>query len=405
MDVPRMRIAMIGARGVPARAGGVERHVEEVGCRLAERGHEVTVFCRPAYGERPLRTYRGMRLATLPTVRASGAEALLHSALSAAGAAATDEHDVVHFHALGPGLFSPFTRLLTRAAVVQTVHGLDDERDKWGAGARRVLHAGKVLSAHVPDEVVVVSRALQRHYAEEHARVTSYIANGVPEAGRVDLGWLRAHGLEPGRYLVFVGRLVPEKDPAGLVRAYRDVRGDLPLVVVGDSSHTDAYVEELQGLAAADPRVRLVGYRFGDELVALTAGARLFVQPSTLEGLPISLLEATAHGRPVLASDIAPHLEVLGRTGPGRAVFTAGSVPALTRALEEQLATPMTTLRAGADQLSAEVRRRYDWEVAVDRLEQVYARAAAHRHPVRPAVPAPRRESPALAGRPAAPVR
>ncbi|MEQ7845641.1 glycosyltransferase family 4 protein [Nocardioides kribbensis] len=393
-----LRIAMIGQRGLPARAGGVERHVEEIATRLAARGHHVTVYCRPGYAERTTRSYHGVHLASLPTVRHAGGEAFVHSALSALVAAGA-HLDVVHYHALGPGLFSPLTRSLSRAAVVQTVHGLDDQRDKWGGGAQRVLRAGRTLSAHVPDEVVVVSRALAEHYRDELGRYTTYIGNGVPVVPAADLGLLAGLGLRPGGYVAFVGRLVPEKDPLGLVRAFRDVATDQRLVLVGDSSHTDAYVEQLRAAAALDPRVLLVGYQYGAHLTALQAGATLVAQPSLLEGLPIALLEAAAHARPVVASDIAPHLEILGGSAPGRAVFRAGDGDDLRRVLQSELDRPAATRQAGADQLRADAVRRYDWDVATDLLEAVYRRARARRQgPVGPVGPGAAVRAPALSG-------
>lgn len=374
-----LRIAMIGARGLPARSGGVERHVEEVATRLAARGHDVTVFCRPAYGDRPLRTYRGVQLASLPTVPVPGGEAFVHSGLSTMVALGL-HFDLVHFHALGPGLFTPLTRGLTRAAVVQTVHGLDDQRDKWGTGARRVLRAGRVLSAHVPDHVVVVSRALQRHYAEVLGRTTTYIGNGTPSLSDPDFSLLEDVGLRRDQYVVFVGRLVPEKDPLGLVRAFGVVPTTRRLVLVGETSGTDTYVGALRAEAAKDPRVSMVGARYGAHLDALRAGASLFVQPSKLEGLPIALLEAAAAARPVLVSDIAPHLEVLGRTGPGRSSFVSGDHASLVRELTRLMGASAATEQAGADQWSADVRRRYDWDTATDLLEEVYERAMVRRH-------------------------
>jgi glycosyltransferase involved in cell wall biosynthesis len=385
--VTSMRIAMIGLRGLPARAGGVERHVEELATRLVDRGHEVTVFCRPGYAPEVGGTYRGIKLAQLPTVKARGGEAFVHSGLSAC-ATLGNRFDVAHFHAVGPGLFTPLTRALGRCAIVQTIHGLDDQRAKWGGAAQRVLRAGTLLSAHVPDEVVVVSRALVDHYRERYGRYTTYIGNGVPVPERVDFDRLQRFGLEPQGYVAFVGRMVPEKDPALLLRAFRHVETDQKLVLVGDSSHTDGYMDRLRELAAEDPRVVLTGYQYGDDLAALFAGARLFVQPSLLEGLPITLLEAAAYGLPVLASDIAPHLEVLGdEGGAGRLVFRAGDLADLTAALSASLAADQRTLRATADELRDDVVRRYDWDVATDLLEQAYLRARSRRHGVAKLVP------------------
>jgi glycosyltransferase involved in cell wall biosynthesis len=373
-----LRIAMIGLRGLPAREGGVERHVEELATRLVDRGHEVTVYCRPGYAPDVGMTYRGVRLATLPTVSARGGEAFVHSGLCAC-ATVGHRFDVVHFHAVGPGLFTPLTRALGHCAIVQTIHGMDQERAKWGGGARRVLRAGTLLSAHVPDEVVVVSRALGDHYRQRYGRYTTYISNGVPAAESVDLRLLEPFGLRPGGYLAFVGRMVPEKDPALLLRAFRMLDTDLRLVMVGDSSHTDGFMTRLRELAAQDPRVQLVGYQYGASLAALFAGARLFVQPSLLEGLPISLLEAAAYGLPVVASDIAPHLEVLRASGPGRVIFRAGDLGRLVSALSESLAADPGAAFAAAHRLREEVTRRYDWDVATDLLEAAYSRAMLRR--------------------------
>lgn len=373
----KMRIAMIGLRGLPARAGGVERHVEELSTRLAARGHDVTVFCRPGYSS-GTDDYRGVRLALLPTVPVRGGEAFVHSGLGA-WAAHGDRFDVAHFHALGPGLFTPLTRALSRCAIVQTIHGLDDQRAKWGGGAQRVLRAGALFSAHVPDEVVVVSRSLGEHYRARYGRYTTYISNGVPRPQPADLARLAAFGLRPQEYLLFVGRMVPEKDPALLLRAFRDLDSTDQLVLVGDSSHTNGFMQRLRQLADEDPRVRLVGYQYGADLAALMAGARVFVQPSLLEGLPLTLLEAAAYELPVVASDIAPHLEVLGRGGPGRLIFRAGDGAALHSALAAALASDGSILRSAARELCRDVTRRYDWDVATDLLEDAYQRARERR--------------------------
>jgi glycosyltransferase involved in cell wall biosynthesis len=173
--------------------------------------------------------------------------------------------------------------------------------------------------------------------------------------------------------------MVPEKDPQLLLRAFRQVSTDQRLVLVGDSSHTDSYMARLRELAAEDPRVLLVGYQFGADLAALFAGASAFAQPSLLEGLPITLLEAAAYRVPVVASDIPPHLEVLGSGGLGRVLFRAGDLDGLRAALETVLGTDPIAAGAAADQLRADVSRRYDWDVATDRLEAAYLQAIGRR--------------------------
>jgi glycosyltransferase involved in cell wall biosynthesis len=360
----RLRIAMIGQRGVPATFGGIEHHVEEVGARLAARGHEVSVYTRSNYASQRRSSHRGMRVRTLPTLDTKHLDAITHSALSSLAAVAR-RYDVVHYHALGPGLTAPVVRALSRSKVVLTVHGLDDERAKWGSGARSVLKVAGWMSGRVPHATVVVSRALATHYAAWYARPTTCIPNGVAAPA------VAAGDPSSPPCVLFVGRLVPEKAPDLLIEAFRDVPGDVRLVLAGGSSFTDDYVARLRALAAADPRVSLPGYVYGADLERLYRGAAAFCLPSQLEGLPLTLLEAAAYGVPVVASAIAPHVEVLGRSAPGRRLFPPGDRAALTAALVASLRSPAAE-RAGAAALRASVLARYDWDVTVDRLEGLY---------------------------------
>ena len=372
----RLRIAMIGCRGVPARWGGVERHVEELGAELAGRGHEVTVFCRSNYSAAEgLRAYRGMRLAHLPTVGTKHMDAIVHSALATAAAMA-GPFDLVHYHALGPGACALLPRYLSAAKVVLTVHGLDDQRAKWGSMGRIGLRAAGWLSARVPDATIVVSRDLRRHYRERHHRPSVYVPNGVraplpaatPERARRTLDRL---GLEPGRYLLFVGRLVPEKAPDLLLRAFRHVEGDWRLALVGDSSFTQRYVRDLHRQAQDDGRVVLAGFHYGADLAELYLNARAFALPSMLEGMPLTLLEAAAHGAPVVASAIPPHVEVLGGDGPGHRLVVPGDELALAAALRQALADPAGE-HAGAAALRERVLATYCWRATADATEEVY---------------------------------
>ena len=363
---------MIGSRGVPATFGGIEHHVEELGSRLAARGHEVIVYARTNYVDDPVDEYRGMRVVRLATVARKHLDAIVHSSSSTLHA--MREHvDVVHYHAIGPGIPAVVPRFLSGAGVALTVHGRDSKRAKWGPGASSVLNIAEWLSARVPDATIVVSRDLQRHYAEAHGRQAVYIPNGVdpPAAeGADEIGprW----GLEPDSYVLFVGRLVPEKAPDLLIRAFRRVPGELRLVVAGGSSFTDDYVKELGRRAANDPRVVLAGYVYGDSLRELYANAAAFVLPSSLEGLPLTLLEAAAHGTPIVASDIPPHLEIVGADGPGHRVFRSGSEDDLLSGLRRSLDGDRDAERRGARVLGDDVLARFRWETVADDTERVY---------------------------------
>jgi glycosyltransferase involved in cell wall biosynthesis len=374
-----LRIAMIGVRGVPATFGGIERHVEELGARLAARGHDITVFCRSNYGAASSGSHRGMRLRSRPTVGTKHLDAIAHSGLATVEAMAAS-YDVLHYHAIGPGMLAVLPRYLGRARVVLTVHGRDDERAKWGRGAKAVLGTASWLSARVPDATIVVGRHLERYYREAHGRRTVYVPNGVQApTPRPANGALARLGLTPGRYLLFVGRLVPEKAPDLLLRTFRRLPGDHRLVLAGDSSFTDGYTASLRRLAARDPRVVLAGYVYGAELEELYSNAAGFVLPSLLEGLPLTLLEAAAAGLPVVASAIPPHLEVLGEAGPGRRLVPPGDPDRLLGALQRLLADPSAE-RSGAAALRDRVLRTYCWDRAAERTEAVY-RAVLARGP------------------------
>jgi glycosyltransferase involved in cell wall biosynthesis len=372
-----MRIAFIGTRGVPATFGGIEHHVEEVGSRLAARGHDVTVYCRANYVPDDRREYKGMRLVRMPTVSSKRLDAIVHSALST-GRALGQRYDVVHFHALGPGVMTPVSQYASRARVVQTVHGLDDERAKWGSGARALLRGGGWLSAHVPDATVVVSRTLADHYLTKYGRSTTYIPNGVvpPASAPPPHEIATRFGLHGRDYVLFVGRLVPEKAPDLLLRAFRRIPGDLRLVIAGGSSFTDRYTDALADLAADDKRVVLPGYVYGETLAELYANAAAFVLPSYVEGLPLTLLEAAAHGTPVVASAIGPHAEIIGLDGPGHRLVAPGDEGALAAALVDTVGGGQA-VEAGASELRTRVLKEYSWDRAVDGTEALYRRLVA----------------------------
>ena len=368
---PGLRVAMIGQRGVPATFGGVEHHVEELGARLSARGHHVTVYCRTNYGgEHPSR-YRGMQLRHLPTLPTKHLDAIAHSGVSTLAAIA-GHHDIVHYHALGPGLVAPLPRAIGRARVVQTVHGLDDERAKWGRGAQAVLRTAQWMSAHVPHATITVSQALADHYFLRHDRSAVYIPNGVTEAHpRPAMAIRERFGLTAGGYVLFVGRLVPEKAPDLLIKAFRHLPDPVKLVIAGGSAYSDAYVTELRQLAEADPRVVFTDYVYGNLLAELYTNAAAFSLPSRLEGLPLTLLEAASYGLPVIASNIPPHLEVLGSEGPGQRLFSSGDVVELAAALDRVLSDPSRE-RAGADALRRRVLGSYRWEDVASATEQLY---------------------------------
>ncbi len=369
----RLRIAMIGQRGVPAAFGGVEHHVEELGARLAALGHDVTVYCRTNYVTERHDEYRGMDLRNVPTVGTKHLDAIVHSTISTALALGAAP-DIVHYHALGPGLLAPLPRFLSKAKVVQTIHGLDYERSKWGGGARAVLKTAAWMSARVPDATIAVSRTLAGHFARRYRHRAAYIPNGVnpPNPQPAD-EIVSRFGLSPGSYLLYVGRLVPEKAPDVLLRAFQKVPGDVRLVLAGGSSYTDDYVRELEQLCAADPRVVVAGFVYGKVLEELYTNALAFVLPSFLEGLPLVLLEAASYGIPVIASDIPCIAEIVGPSGPGRRLFEPRDEAALASCIRRVMAG-WEEERIGATELACQILASYSWEPVASSTEALYLR-------------------------------
>ena len=362
-----LRVAMIGLRGIPATYGGVERAVEELAANLVERGHHVTVYARSAYSEAGRTTFRGVEIKRLPQLNTKHLEAASHTVLALGHALTRRRFDVIHLHATGPGAMAPVARL-AGVPVVVTIQGLDRRREKWGPGARGVLQMASRMAATTPDRAIVVSRELERYYRDELGAATSYIPNGVQiDEPTTDLDL----GLQSGGYLLFLGRLVPEKHVHTLIRAYGRVPGTTPLVIAGPGTHSPDYVAKLERLAAADDRVRLIGPQYGAEKSWLLHNAIAFVQPSSIEGLPIALLEALAAGAFPIVSAIPENLEPVTVNGVQLGMsFPVGDEVALATTIESVLRNPQQP--TFGRQLSEYVHGEYDWGSIAERTERIY---------------------------------
>ena len=363
-----MRVAFIGQKGLPATYGGVERHVEELSVRLAAHGHQACVYNRPSYNSSAPSRYQGVEVVTLPSVATKHLDAITHVVVCTAHAIRRGV-DIVHYHAVGPALLS-WVPNLRGVCAVATIHGRDWQRPKWGNLASLALHAGEWTAMHAPDETVVVSRALAAELSSRYGRPAHFIPNGIKLEDGDDPSILSELGLEPGGYVLFASRLVPEKGAHYLAEAWRRLGGDRTLVMAGDSSFSADYVQSLRAACAHD-RVVFPGYVFGPRLATLFRQAALFVLPSDVEGLPLVLLEALGYGTPVLASDIPPNREVLGDLGR---TFTAGSVDDLRRQLGAAR-DELPALREQAGQASSWIAGVYDWDLVADQTIALYEAA------------------------------
>lgn len=357
---------MVGQKGIPATYGGVERHVEEIAARLAAKGHDVTVYCRQHYTPPGERYYRGIHLRRYPSVNTKHLDTVTHC-LAAAGDYLCRRYDLVHFHALGPSVFAALPRLHRTRSVV-TIHGLDWEREKWGKLAAWILRHCEYPAVHFPTRAIVVSRTLQHYFAAKYGIVPDVIPNGTNIPVMRQPHKMRKFGLEDGPYVLFVGRLVPEKGVHYLVEAFSRLQVDprVKLVIAGGTAFSDQYVRDLEQYES--DRIRFLGYVYGDVLEELWSNAYFVVQPSTLEGLSISLLEGLSYGKCVLTSDIPENLEVVGEHAPS---FESRNVDDLTAKLDLLIRNPDLVRRYEAQSRDLVVRN-YSWDRVVESLERVY---------------------------------
>lgn len=311
-----MKVVVVGTRGIPDIPGGVETHCQQLYPRLVELGCDVTVIRRSCYvsPSNRMEEYRGVKLIDVYAPRKKSFEAFVHTALAIVKARRL-RPDLIHCHAVGPSVVLPLARLLGMR-VVATHHGPDYNRAKWNAPARFIIKWGEWCQARLAHHVIAISRPIVAALDDDYERRerVHLIYNGVePPPADVAADCLARYGLEPERYVLAVGRFVPEKRFDWLVKAFARVAPQgLKLVLAGDADHDDDYARALKRLAH-DHGAVLTGYVTGEPLRQLQRHARLFVLPSTHEGLPISLLEAMSHGRDVLVSDIdANRLSQLG---------------------------------------------------------------------------------------------
>ncbi|NOT33777.1 MAG: glycosyltransferase family 4 protein [Candidatus Eisenbacteria bacterium] len=365
-----MKIAMIGQKGVPATYGGIERHVEEIAVRLGRSGHDVSAFCRLHYTPEDARL-PGVHLLRRPSIHTKHLDTASHVLWSTVEAMLRP-FDIVHFHALGPSALATLPRL-TGSRTVVTVHGLDWQRQKWGRFASWVLKQCEGPAAHFPNRTIVVSKTLRQYFKEHHHCDAVFIPNGTHLPQPRPARKLASLGLTPGKYVLFVGRLVPEKGVHFLCEAFSRIDSDMTLALVGGLSFTQDYLDQLKRFEG--PRVRFLDYMYGEMLEELWSNAYVVVQPSILEGLSIALLEALSYGRCVLMSDIPENREVAEECA---AMFQSQNVDDLERQLRMLLEHP-EVVRRYESQARGHIAEHFSWDKVAASTEAVYRELLATR--------------------------
>ena len=373
----KLKIAMLGHKRIPSNEGGVEVVVEALCARMAALGHSVTCYNRAGHhvsgAEHELpagSVYRGIRLVTVPTLERKGFAAVI-SSFFAAVRSAFGSYDVVHIHAEGPAFFCWLPKLFGKRVIV-TVHGLDWQREKWNGGiASKFIHLGERVAVRFADEIIVLSENVRQYFLDTYGRATRFIPNGV-SAPTLESPRLIADkwDLQKDGYILYLGRIVPEKGETYLIEAFKQVKTDKILVIAGGSSDTERYLRQLQNLAAGDDRILFTGFVQGKLRDELYSNAYVYTLPSDLEGMPLSLLEAMSYGNCCLVSDIPECAEVVEDKA---VLFRKSDVDNLRQKLQTLCDQPdmAAQYKANAAQF---ILNKYGWDDVVDKTLALYRR-------------------------------
>lgn len=370
----KLRIAMLGHKRIPSREGGVEIVVEEISKRMVQQGHSLTCYNRKGHhiggahlDTQPMDSFEGIRLVTVPTLDKKGLAAMTAS-VTAAFACAFSRYDVVHFHAEGPCAMLWLPKLFGKRCIA-TIHGLDHQRAKWGRFAKKYILLGEKCAAKYADEIIVLSENVRQYFMDTYNRPTRFIPNGVERPKRARPSTIReALGLDRWDYILYLGRIVPEKGLSYLIEAFKHVTTSKKLVIAGGASDTDEYMRELHELAKDDPRIQFVGFVQGRLLQELYSNTYLYTLPSDLEGMPLSLMEAMSYGRCCLTSDIPECVQVV----EDRAVtFRRGDVEDL-RAKLQMLCDDPQAVRGYELGAADFICKKFSWDAVVEKTLDLY---------------------------------
>ena len=364
-----MKIAFIGLRGIPTSYGGIERHVEELATRLVERGHEVTVYCMSRYTQRI--QHKGVKLIRLPSIRQRHLEMISYAVLATLHLVFDSTVDVVHYQSVEIVLLAFPLKL--SIPVVATSHGPAYRRiEKWGGIARKLIEMLELGFIYLPDARITVARFLQKFYQEKYSCETVFIPNGVTVRDIVGRQILERLDLKDEGYILYVGRLVASKGCHTLIRAYKQLivahNLECKLVIVGDINHPNTYIQSL--LRERSEKILFTGYLEGDDLWQLYKYCTVFAFPSIVEALPMVLLEAMSFGVPVVYANIEESRSI----ADGKAYsFESGNELDLAQKILHVIEHRQEAFRL-AEETRQEIADEYDWDVIVDKTEQIYTR-------------------------------
>ena len=369
-----LRIAMIGHKRIPSREGGVEIVVGELSTRMVKRGHAITCYNRKghhvsgkSFNQEKRKEYEGVRIKNVWTLNKRGLAAMT-SSFAAALRAAFGKYDVVHFHAEGPCAMMWIPKLFGKRCIA-TIHGLDHQRAKWGKFASWYIRSGEKCAVRRADAIIVLSEGVKSYFQETYGRETVFIPNGIARPEKADANEIvQTFDLRKDEYILYLGRLVPEKGLRYLIEAFKKVKTDKKLVIAGGSSDTLEFEQEMRVLADGDERILFTGFVQGNLLAELYSNAYLYTLPSDLEGMPLSLLEAMSYGNCCLTSDISECADVTEDHG---VTFEKGNVEALETQLQRLCDAP-EVVEEYKTKAADFICEKYSWEDVVEKTLALY---------------------------------
>jgi len=368
---------MIGQKGVPNHSGGIETHVSELSTRLVRAGHKVTAYARPWYQSDASKRFNGIDIVILPTIRTKHLDAAVHTVIASLHACFISRPDIIHYHGVGPALFSFIPRILRPSArVVTTFHCIDAQHEKWNGFARLALRMGEKACITFGHATIAVSKSLKNYIALRYSKHVNYIPNGItPRRTSINDVILEPLGLRSGNYIIMVSRLVKHKGAHTLIDAWQlafkkdpNALKNMKLAIVGGSAFTDAYIAGLHQQAAGDESIVFTGYQRGETLNALFAGSRFMVHPSVSEGLPIAILEGMSYGKAVIATDISENKEIIDQHGMS---VKAGDIDEIADRILELASDPMHAASIGHAARTF-VELEYNWDDIAMRTIDIY---------------------------------
>lgn len=372
-----MRIAMIGQKGIPAKDGGVERHVHDLALRLGERGFDVSVYSRRWYTGDISINAQNVTPIHVPTWHTKHLDTIVHTFLSTVHAM-YHRNDVIHYHGVGPSLLSWIPRVFTpHIKVVTTFHSMDRKHQKWGLFAKLMLRLGEFTACHFAHTIIAVSPTIEQYVRDVYDKKALYIPNAITlKSADLQTEYLSEFDIRSKNYTIMVSRLIPHKGAHYLIDAWKQLKNENPtlvhdkkLVIVGDGYYTQDYVEKLKLMAQNDTSIVFTGFQTGEKLRSLFSQALFQVHPSDNEGLPLSVLEGMGYSLPVILSNIPEHRDL---TSDLEALFQYGSVNDLKQKLKFFLSLDSQTLQKKGKSNRDIIEEYYSWDKVIEKIVDVY---------------------------------